>query len=559
MKIIGLLPILLFFQYTLLGQSTYEHISNRGIYGFLDEMANEQLIHINTTVKPYSRSFILEKLLELRNKKDTLNNRQQNELFFYLNDYSIAGRSDSLSMPDRFFPDIFSQNKHAATSINPLGFFYKDKDFIFGLQPIWGVEYIKNNNGEFHQTYGGGRIYGRTGEHLSFYASLRDYHSSDILVRPAYLTRKEGGVYKSNSLGGGDYSEMRGGIIYHWKWGNIGVVKDHLVWGDQANGSIILSGRTPSFAMVKLHLSPADWFDFNYFHGWLVSEVLDSLRSYSTNSGYNRKVFREKYMAANMFTIMPIRGVRFSFGNSIVYGDIPIQPAYFIPFMFFKSIDHTINAHIENQNSQMFANISIRNIKHVHLYASVFIDEFSIERISDPGRHNFHSYKAGTNISNWPVQNISFTAEYTQSSPITYKHRIPVLTYETNHYNLGYFMKDNARNYFAALSYKPLAGLTLRVSYEHAIKGNEYQYIRTTPFVDTYPLIGEKTWEKKEITFFADYQFLSNTYVFVEYILRDTKGFDADNKNGEYYLDLYGPELFHGNTSTIHTGLNIGF
>ncbi len=559
MKTPFLLTAFMFIHYFLFGQSTYEHISNRGIYDFLDEMANEQLIQVNTTIKPYSRSFILEKLLELKKKKDILNSRQQSDLFFYLNDYSLADQSDSLSMPDRFFPDIFSQNKHAATSINPLGFFYKEKDFIFGLQPIWGIEYFQNNHGDFHQTYGGGRIYGRTGEHLSFYASLRDHHTSDILVRPAYLTQREGGVYKGNSIGGGDYSEMRGGIVYHWKWGNIGLVKDHLAWGDQANGSIILSGRTPSFAMAKLHLSPTDWFDFNYFHGWLVSEVEDTLRSYSTTSGYSRKVFREKYMAANMFTIMPVRGLRLSFGNSIIYGDIPIQAAYFIPFMFFKSIDHTINARIENQNSQMFGNISIRNIKHVHLYASLFVDEFSIERISDPGRHNFHSYKTGTQISNWPIQNISFTAEYTQSSPITYKHRIPVLTYETNRYNLGYFMKDNAKNYFAALSYKPVAQLKLRASYEHAIKGNEYQYIRTTPFVDTYPLVGNKTWEKKEIAFQADYQFLCNTYVFAEYIISNIKGYEVDNKNGKYYLDLYGPELFHGNTSSIHAGLNIGF
>ncbi len=32
---------------------------------------------------------------------------------------------------------------------------------------------------------------------------------------------------------------------------DLGIVKDHLVWGDNYNGSNILSGRTPSLPMMK--------------------------------------------------------------------------------------------------------------------------------------------------------------------------------------------------------------------------------------------------------------------------------------------------------------------
>ena len=53
-------------------QVVYEHISNNAIYDFLDELANEKIISINSVVKPYSRTFIAEKLLEAKEKSDQL-------------------------------------------------------------------------------------------------------------------------------------------------------------------------------------------------------------------------------------------------------------------------------------------------------------------------------------------------------------------------------------------------------------------------------------------------------------------------------------------------------
>jgi hypothetical protein len=400
------------------GQPVYEHISHRGIYSFLDEMAAEGLIRLNTTTKPYTRTFIYKKLNKLQSHQNRLNKRQRGELDFYLQDFAIADSTTTEPCSGNTILDLFSKNNHAATNLNPPGFYYKNESFSLGIRPVWGIEHLNNENGAFTRTWGGARMYGSIGDHLGIYASLRDNHMSGILSKPEYFTQREGGVYKGNSIGGGDYSEMRGGIVYSWKWGQVGLIKDHLTWGDHYHGGNILSGRTPSFAMIKLRLKPVNWFRFNYFHGWLVSEVKDSIRSYSPVSGFKRPVYKPKYMAANMFTFMPSKGIDVSFGNSIIYSDLPVQAGYLIPFMFFKSIDHTINAHIENQNSQMFGNISIKRIPHVHAFASLFVDEFSVERIGDPNRHNFSGYKTGARVYNWPVQNISITAEYTETSPL---------------------------------------------------------------------------------------------------------------------------------------------
>src|SRR6056297_1479345 len=537
-------------------QPTYEHISNHGIYSFLDEMANEQIIELNTTVKPYTRNLILEKLQEISDQNEQLNKRQRSELNFYLKDYLLAAKSDTNPHNNRSKLDLISNSEHFATSLHPLGLTYKDSVFTFGIRPVWGIEYLTHKSDDFLRTWGGGRIYGQIGDHLGFYASLRDNHMNDILSRPEYFSQREGGVYKGNDIGGGDYSEMRGGITFGWKWGTVSLVKDHLMWGDNYNGSIINNGSYPSFGMIKLHLNPADWFQFDYFHGWLVSEVIDSLRTYTPASGFKRETYKPKYMAANLFTVIPTKGLNISFGNSIVYGDIDVQPAYLVPFMFFKSIDHTINANIENQNSQMFGNISIRMIRHLHLYGSLFIDELSVARFGDPKRHNFYSWKAGGRLSNWPVQNVSVTFETTKTMPLTFKHRIPLLTYATNRYNLGHYLRDNSRDYYIGLSVKPFSRLRLKASYLYAVHGNEYEYAKGETPIDEHPFMEDKTWDNETITLKASYEFSSNAYLFADFTYRNIQGYNTDGQPASYYLSKFTPEMFHGETSTVRVGFN---
>ena len=102
-----------------------------------------------------------------------------------------------------------------------------------------------------------------------------------FLVKPAYLTKRDGGHIKN----GTDWSEMRGGITYAWEWGSVGVVKENVEWGTNYNGANILGGHNPSFVQLRLNLRPVEWLEFNYIHGWLNSMVVDSTHSFwVTNS-----------------------------------------------------------------------------------------------------------------------------------------------------------------------------------------------------------------------------------------------------------------------------------
>ena len=75
------------------------------------------------------------------------------------------------------------------------------------------------------------------------------------------LLREKGGHIKGST----DWSDMQGGITYSWKWGNAGLVKDEISWGNNYNGANILGGNNPSFIQFRLHLNPVKWFNFDYF------------------------------------------------------------------------------------------------------------------------------------------------------------------------------------------------------------------------------------------------------------------------------------------------------
>ena len=67
-------------------QNIPENLSYTQIYNFIDELAIDRVISINSVVKPYSRDFIAEKLREAQAADSLLTKRQRKDLAFYLND-----------------------------------------------------------------------------------------------------------------------------------------------------------------------------------------------------------------------------------------------------------------------------------------------------------------------------------------------------------------------------------------------------------------------------------------------------------------------------------------
>lgn len=573
MKKLILYFISLSFALTISAQDIPQHISYTRIYEFLDELANERIIEINTAVKPYSRQFIADKLVEAKNQGFMLNSRQTAEIKYFLNEFALE--NDELP----FAHLQLWKNEKSKAALFPPAFHYRDTLLKVRLTPILGLNFMHNDNGNILQRWIGVDFQATIGKHFSIYGSIRDLsNNGDTLSSYFFLNNKPGYQYKEASYGG-DFSDSRGGIKYSNSWGSIGLVKDNVVWGDNYHGSNILSGRAPSFPMITLQLKPVKWFELNYIHGWLVSNVLDSTYHYTDN--LNQIYYRpnNKFIAANLLTFMPLRDFRISVGNSIIYAERSIQAAYLIPIAFYKSIDHTLTKGLrtENQNSQMFLNISSRNIKHTHLYGSIFVDELNFDRfLPDNKQVNPISFKGGINVSNFPIDNIVLNAEYTRTTIITYKHSIPALSYASNSYNLGHYLGDNAEELYLSLQLKPMRGLDFKLTYTDAKHGKEFDYIRrgvsngiasNIESIISQPSLGEIIWTNRTVGFQAVYEIFNNTYLSFlaewskinAYDPTEPVAFGEKRMTKSETLNYYTPKYLQGENITFSGGISFGF
>ncbi len=528
-------------------QSVPEHLSWTTLYEFIDELASEQVITINTAVKPYSRELIADKLQEAQSKADQLSSRQRQEVEFYLRYFRLEVGNNNRQVGDI---DLLRRDE-SSVSVFPAGIFHADSVFRVALLPVLGMQVWSNESETFTHRWNGVAGFGYIGDHVGIYGSLRDNNESVQLTRAAYLNQRAGAPAKRAVSGGSDYSESRGGITAGWDWGSVGLIKDHIAWGSGYNGPIILSGRVPSTAQIVLRLAPVWWFEFNYIHSWLVSGVLDSNRTFITEDGVRRDVLRDKYMAANLFTLRPWRHTSISVGNSIVYSDIGIQAAYLVPFVFYKSVDHTLNgaANRTGQNAQMFLDISTRQLRHLHVYGTIFFDELNTRRFTEGDDNNLYGIKLGARLGNWPLKDVMLTAEYTRTNPITYKHNLATTTYESNGYVLGHYMRDNADELHASLIVRPLRGLRVLAAITQSRRGPDIPYITGTDAVEEQ-FMTEVRFERQSIQLEAAYELAHNARIFLGLEMQDVAGPDAAK---------YVPAVYLGKTTTMTGGVHIGW
>ncbi|MBQ0033755.1 MAG: hypothetical protein KBS77_00480 [Bacteroidales bacterium] len=604
-------------------QNIPEPLEYTEIYDFIDELTTDGIISVNTAIKPYTRNQIAGWLREAALKSDQLNKRQNEDLAFYMQDfaleldtipdYKLWGHKNVCQWTNRntFNLSLVEPAFHYATA---------NRKFKMSIKPILGMDIYASKKGMITKRWYGAEMQMDIANHVSVWGSLRDnswkgtgylkeeyfpdtYAQIDgaKLTKGQYLNNLPGLQYKEANYGG-DFSDSRGGIsLYSW-FGSISLQRERIQWGDAYHSSNILSAHNPAVPMFSLNLRPCRWFEFNYFHAWLVSNVLDSTRYYSEvyGEGETKINYRpyNKFMAANMFTFRPLKQLEFSFGNSVVYAENNIQAAYLIPIAFYKSLDHLLTKGVnsENQNSQVFATISVRPVEHLHLYTSLYIDEFKGNRLkkSNP-QNNPMSYLVGFNWSGWPLRGLSLKGEFMRSYIATYNHSIAVLDYTSNSYNMGHYMGGNAQSIFAEIAYRPVRGLSLKINYTCDTKYNLYDYIRGGDpnkrdeygnregigQIISYKPFADRIWQNDKFGFLATYEIFNNCYAQValtynnaraysvdkERAYGEDRGWNADgtslNLEGEelaaYYLNKFSPVYYQGKNFVATMGLSFRF
>ena len=589
-----------------MGQHIPVPLTQVRLYDFLDELLTDGVVVHQTAVRPYSRQQVAEMLMAAQTADSLLNARQKKDLAFYLNEFALER--------DTMVSNYVQYTDHSTYNLSLADpqFSYRSQNSMFKmrLRPILGANISASKKGALLQRWWGAELQMDIAHHLSIWGSLRDnswsgnwlskkYYPDDIdrmygarihygasRVQPA-LTPMTGVQYKEANYGG-DFSDSKGGIsLYSW-WGNIAVQRENIRWGDAYHASNILSGRAPAVSMISLQLTPCKWFQLDYFHAWLVSNIMDSTYYYlenTTKGDVQVKNYRpmNKFMAANMFTFTPIQHLSFSVGNSIIYAEQTIQAAYLIPIAFYKSLDHLLTKGLitQNQNSQAFASLSVRPVKHLQLYGSFYLDEFSIKRLKPSNQENNPiSYLVGFNWSGWPIKGLSLKGEFMRSYIACYTHSIDALTWQSNSFDMGHYMGDNAQSIFAELAYRPIRGMLIKMSYTHDTKYNSYAYLRryrtaTEDIRDggISETLAQKPFDhaifrNEVLRLDGIYEVHPNMYLTLALEYNNARGFDNQKTNAiqsedigdaQYYLDKYMPLYYQGKNLTVSAAFSFGF
>jgi hypothetical protein len=197
-------------------------------------------------------------------------------------------------------------------------------------------------------------------------------------------------------------------------------------------------------------------------------------------------------------------------------------------------------------NSQMFFDVSSRQIKNLHVFATLFVDEISISRITKKDEWNFLSWKAGLRLSNFPVSNLSLTTEYTYTYPLTFQHYVPTLTFETNGYNLGHYLRDNSREWYIAITYLPVRSMYINLYLIDAVRGPDYTELGGSRLGN--PPLASVQWHNTTVGLKASYQIINDLYTWFSFAVSNITG---DTR--------WSPEYFYGKKNTLNLGVTMGF
>lgn len=539
-----------------------------GIYDLLNELASDHIIDINPAVQPYTRKTIAQKLQQAAACDSLLSRRQREEIAFYCNEYALELDTLPHNWVQHTKPNIFGISL-AQPQISVL---CKDsldaKHFTMSVRPVFGSIVDANRQGFQVEHHWGAEMQMDICNHLAIWGKIYDTHNGLRL-------KHDGQIINSH-----DWSQSTCGIsLYSW-FGSIGFQKEKIRMGNAQYQSIILSGNAPSFPMLTLKLTPVRWFEFNYFHAWLTPDAMDTIFSPADAGGsYIRK---HKYMAANMFTFMPIPYLEFSLGNAIVYAENNIQAAYLIPFAFYKSLDHllTKGSNTQNQNSMAFFTISTRNLKHMYVYGSLYIDEFKFDRLKPSNKEsNPIAYQVGLTVTNWPVDGLRVKGEFMRSRIACYDNMVNALWYSTDEHLLGHPLGGNAQNIYAEIGYRPIRGLDIRFSYCNDTRYNQYHAYYRNGSIDQ-PSFKEKVWRNEMFELKVQYEIFNNCFALFSVRYNHARGYapsstpiDSEDRGQKtfkgpvlegtelenYYLQKYSPILQQNKNWTITCGLYYNF
>jgi len=459
-------------------QMVYEPL-HRDVYSFLSRLSQKSIVIFDDQVRPVSRKYIAQKLLEASEKLNQLTVLEIDELDFYKKDFNREFDFVNNVNTDSDLMTLVGYNEGKRLRL----FSYRNNLFSLNVSPILGLKIGSRDGEKLTHIWNGIYTYGYIDKFIGFSFDFRDNleqgntidKHKDFTPITGVDARTDENIidYPPNKM---EYNGLNAVLATDWSWGSFSVGKGFHEWGYGESGLLVLSQKPPSYGFIRLDVKPVDWLKFNYMHGWLSSGIPDSNSFFYNTAGEISFSFINKFIATHSLIITPVSGLDLSVGESIIYDD-ELELLYLMPIMFFRLADHQLSNQLNaaGGNAQFFFGVSSKGqLRNTHLYGTLFIDEITLSGLFDTYKQrNQLGFTLGGSITDLPIENLTATIEYTKIYPFVYRHYIQTKNYQSADYSLGHWMGHNADLIYGSLNYRFIRGLQATVFGQYIRKGGD--------------------------------------------------------------------------------------
>ena len=343
----------------------------------------------------------------------------------------------------------------------------------FKIEPTAYINYYSNGGVWHHKEEGAVSFFGfgakalKSVNNFSFEGQFV-YNSAQNVSQEVFLFSRNQGIEFPNgyTFGDGfwyDYSTMK--ITYSTENALFDFGKFNRFWGPGIY-PLIVSNKPPSYPQFGFEWDIIPSLRLKYFHGFLKSEIQDSIRaSYYGNVG-ERQFNLPRSIAGHRLEWTPIPRVTFGATETVIYGIRGLDIHYLMPFIPFWSLQHYLG---DTDNIQMSGDVSL-NFENGNLYAVLFIDEWRPEWTFEEKNRNWFGWQIGFTRTELFMKSDKLEGEFSWTDHRIYRHRFSINNYYSHGYPLGFWAGPHAQelyfNYFL-----PFGKYNLNINYSDATRG----------------------------------------------------------------------------------------
>ena len=233
-----------------------------------------------------------------------------------------------------------------------------------------------------------------------------------------------------------DISNLK--INYNYNNLNLYLGKFNAHWG-YGNSSLTISNKSPSFPKFGFNLKLNKYINFEYFHGSLKSNILDTTVKdfYVHDIPFgNRSPNLNRFLAAHRLIIAVHPKLDISLNELVIYGVRNIDIHYCLPFLPFWSLQGYLG---DLDNIIMSMDFNYKLNKQKSIYGSLLIDEIRPSKIFSDKNRNWFGYQLGLKFSNIIFNKDNFISELNWTDHRIYRHRYEINDFYNHNYPIGFW------------------------------------------------------------------------------------------------------------------------